>query len=525
MKRGRISRVMNRLAWCVLGAAFASAAGPRVCAAQSADKIITAFVRASGGAKTMKKIRSANWQGTIEAPGKTESGEFTLLTSAPGEFYREFVFGPEQIAEACNAASCWSKSGKGNLFTLFGATEKREQATGKYLNFALADYKRLKIQATLAGTENVDGRAADAVVLQIPPGETRRVYFDRATHLIVKEIIEPAEAPAAEEKAAGALAKTSSAGSPDAEEEISYADYRPVQGIMEPFQITIRRGAQAFQIAVVNISFNASVNASAFAFPNLSKKPLPDIPALLATVDANQKKIDEIQKDYACMKREEEDRVNGKGQVTKRKLTVYQISYIKGHDVARKIEEDGKPLSEAEQQKEDARIQKEVARYNKEAAEPKKKSDDDVGIADFLKVDRFTNPRWERFRGQDVVVFDFAPNPDYEPKKMAEKVIHDLVGTVWIDPQAQDVARLEARFNKSFKVGGGLVASLQPGSAFQFEQSLINNEVWLPSYDEVHVGVKVLLFKKLRVDVVDRYYNYQRFHVSTEEKVGQLKQP
>lgn len=523
MKGGRISRVL-RLACCVLGATFFVLAGPRVCAAQSADKLITAFVRASGGAKAMKKLRSSNWQGTAKAQGEAESGEFTLLTSAPGEFYREFVFGAEQFTEACNTSSCWSENGTDNLYTLFGAMEKREQATGKYLNFALADYKRLKIRATVAGTENVDGRVADVVVLQIPPGETRCVYFDRATHLIVKEIIEPAEAPAAEEKPAGALAKTSSAGSLGAEEEISYADYRPVQGIMEPFQMNIRRGAQAFKIAVVSISFNTSVNASAFAFPSLSRKPLPHIPALLKAVDANQKKIDEIQKDYACMKREKEEKVDGRGQVTKRKVTVYQISYIKGHEVARKIEVDGRPLSEAEQQKEDARIQKEVARYNKEAAEPKKKSDDDVGISDFLKVDRFTNPRWERFRGQDVVVFDFGPNPDYNPKKLAEKVIYDLVGTVWIDPRARDVVRLEARFDKSFKVGGGMVASLQPGSAFQFEQSLINNEVWLPSYDEVHVGAKIFVFKKLRVDVVDRYYGYQKFHVSTEEKVGQLKQ-
>lgn len=196
---------------------------------------------------------------------------------------------------------------------------------------------------------------------------------------------------------------------------------------------------------------------------------------------------------------------------------------MNGHEMARKIETDGKPLSADEQKKEDERVQKELDRYSKETARPRKKNDDDVGISDFLHVDRFTNPRWERFRGQDVVVFDFGPNPDYKPKKLVEKLIYDLLGTVWVDPQAQDVARLEARFDNSFKIGGGMLASLQKGSAFEFEQSLVNNEVWLPSYDEIHVGAKLLMLKTFRDDEIDHYYGYQRFHVSTKEKIGPPK--
>lgn len=499
-----------------------------LCLAQSADKIINASVRAIGGAKALQKVRSTDWEGTVRESNRAEAGEFALITAAPGEFYREFVFGPEQTVEACNASSCWGEEGGGNLYTLFGAEEKRAEATGHYLNFALANYKKLKIYARVAGTENVDGKPTDVIELTIPPGEKRRVYFDRESHLIVKEIIEAAAAPVTEEKTAGAVSKVTSAGSFGGEEEIGYADYREVQGIREPFQLTIQQNGRTFQVSVERISFNTAVNASSFQFPNLSKKPLPDIPALLTAVDKNQKQIDEIQKDYACMKLEEEDSVNGKDETTKRTTTLYQISYLHGNEMARKIEVDGKPLSAAEQQKEDERIQKEAARYEKEAAEPKnenKKNDDDVGVSDFLRISRFTNPRWERFRGQDVVVFDFGPNPDYKPKKLTEKLIYDLVGTVWVDPQAQDVARLEARFDNSLKLAGGMLATLQKGSAFQFEQSRVNNEVWLPSYDEIHIGAKILLLKTFRANVIDHYYDYQKFHIATQQKIGAPKKP
>ncbi len=494
---------------------------PRACFAQSAGKIIEASVRALGGAKAMQGIRSTDWEGTIRDSNGTDTGEFTLITAAPGEFYREFALGSEQIAEACNASSCWGEEGSGNLYTFFGAEEKRAEATGRYLNFALANYKKLKIQASYSGTENVDGKPADVVELTIPPGEKRRVYFDRATHFIVKETIEAAEAPPSDAKSTGQLSKVSIAASFGGAEEIDYADYRAVQGVMEPFQLTIQQDGRTFQVAINRISFNTTATPSTFEVPNLSKKPLPDIAALLTAVDKNQKQIDEIQKNYGCMKLEEEDSVNGKGEITKRATTLYQISYMHGNEMDRKIETDGKPLSAAEQQKEDARLQKEAARYDKEAADPNpKKNDDEVGISDFLRVSRFTNPRWERFRGQDVVVFDFGPNPNYIPKKLVDKLIYDLVGTVWVDPQAQDIARLEARFDNSFKIGGGVLASLQKGSAFQFEQSRVNNEVWLPSYDEVHFGAKLLLVKTFRVNVIDHYYDYQKFHVGTEQKIA-----
>ena len=153
----------------------------------------------------------------------------------------------------------------------------------------------MKIYARFSGTGDVDGKPADVLELTIPPGEKRRVYFDRESHFIVKEIIEAAAAPLTEEKAAGPVSKVALAGSFGGEEEITYADYREVQGVREPFQLTIQQNGRTFQVSVERVSFNTAVNASSFQFPNLSKKPLPDIPALLTAVDKNQKQIDEIQ--------------------------------------------------------------------------------------------------------------------------------------------------------------------------------------------------------------------------------------
>ena len=152
-----------------------------------------------------------------------------------------------------------------------------------------------------------------------------------------------------------------------------------------------------------------------------------------------------------------------------------------------------------------------------------KKEDDDPGIEVFLRACQFVNPRRERFRGQDVLVFDFEPNPEFKAHKLAEKVVQKLAGVVWIDEKSHDVARLEAYFVGDFKLAGGMLANLQRGTSFVFEQAFTNNEVWLPTYAEVHVGVRVLLVKGFKVNAVIRYSDYQRFNVESISTLGKPK--
>ena len=63
------------------------------------------------------------------------------------------------------------------------------------------------------------------------------------------------------------------------------------------------------------------------------------------------------------------------------------------------------------------------------------------------------------------------------------------------------------------KVGGGLVGSLAKGSNFVFEQQKINDEVWLPSYAEVHVSGRIV-FVHLKQNFIDRFSNYKKFGTS-----------
>src|SRR6202789_4260228 len=106
---------------------------------------------------------------------------------------------------------------------------------------------------------------------------------------------------------------------------------------------------------------------------------------------------------------------------------------------------------------------------------------------------------------------------------MMEKIITKLGGVIWIDEKALDVARLDAFFVSDVKIAGGLLANVEKGTRIILEQEFVNNEVWLPTYQEVHVDVKFLMVKGIRADESTRYSDYQKFNVNTIQTIEKPK--
>jgi hypothetical protein len=393
------------------------------------------------------------------------------------------------------------------------------EAAGQYYNSRLVNAKKNKLGVAYVGHASVRGKDALQIEITTPSAIKREVFFDPQTHLILKEAA-----------AIGGI-----------DEEALYDDYRPVNGINGPsgfklpYKIALRRGNDSYDIAVTRAAVNVAVGERVFDFPKKSQVQLPDLKALFKEIDNNQKAIDKLKENYAGTRAEEETEYDKTGKVTKHEQKEYSFFYLNGDEVSTLTKKDGKPLGAEEQRKENEKTQKEIQEIQKkqekqEANEEKakeegkeKKEDDDVGIETFLLVSQFVNPRRERFRGQDVLVFDFEPNPDFKPHKLVEKVVHQLAGVVWIDEKAHDVARLEAYFVGDFRFGGGIIANLQKGTSFTFEQAFVNNEVWLPTYEEAHLGVRVLLLKGFKVNAVTRYSDYKKFNVDSVAAIGKPK--
>src|SRR6266852_3620775 len=479
---------------------------------QESGKIVEQYVKAAGGSKALSKIQTLTIEGAFTSDdGKM--GTYTLDTKLPNRYYSELMAGEKNLIEAYNGKSAWHQNAGGELGTLVGPEGMQLEAAAQYYNSRLLNLKKSKIALAFVGHAQVRGRDAMQVEITTANGVKRQIFFALQTHLIVKE--------------------AATVGGVD--EEIFYDDYRTIDSVKLPHKIELHRGSDKYDISVTRAVINGTVGERVFDFPKKSQVQLPDLKALFKEIDDNQKAIDKIKENYAGARSEEETQFDKTGKIAKRELSEFTFFYLSGNEVSTLVKKDGKPLSEEEQKKENEKVQKEIQDIQKrdakkEAKEEKakeegkeKKDDDDVGIETFLRACEFVNPRRERFRGQDVLVFDFEPNPEFKPRKLAEKVVHELAGVVWIDEKAHDVARLEAYFVGDFRFGGGVIANLQKGTSFVFEQAYINNEVWLPTYEEAHVGVRVLLVKTFKVNEVTRYSDYKKFNVESIAAIAKPK--
>lgn len=163
-----------------------------------------------------------------------------------------------------------------------------------------------------------------------------------------------------------------------------------------------------------------------------------------------------------------------------------------------------------------------TAREESRKDEPPDPEGPDFTISDVLRASRLSHSRREQFRGREVIVFDFEPDPAFKPKNLFESLARKVSGAVWIDAESLQVARLEGRLIDSVKFGGGIFGAIKPGPMFVFEQALVNQEVWLPTYSEFNIAARAV-FVGLRFNQVVRYGNYKRFNVDAERE--KLKPP
>jgi hypothetical protein len=235
--------------------------------------------------------------------------------------------------------------------------------------------------------------------------------------------------------------------------------------------------------------------------PEDAVRPLPDIPALMRAVEANERRSEAVEKDYLFRSVVTEEASDSHGGVKKTETSEYDVFWLEGVPVRRMMKKNGKELSAEEQKKENERIDKEVAKAKEKRAKADEKGkatdprgNDEVTVSRLLELGSFTNARWEQLHGRDVVAVDFAGDPKAKTKNRFEDVIRDMVGTAWMDEQDKVLVKAQGHFVNNFKIGGGMVVNIQKGTSFSMEQRKINDEVWLPETIEAQGSFRALLF-------------------------------
>jgi hypothetical protein len=476
------------------------------------DKVVSDYLKAAGGKKRASGIKDATYEWMIEGKDVGAAGALTQV-KWPSSSRVSVTNSGVEITRGVSARSAWMRGRDGNLRTLTDSEAGSAKLQSALDASRMVDYKKLNVLVRTVAFDETGSEPAYVLEFSTKDGARLRYWFGAQSKLLLKTLDE--------------VRGTTTL----------FKDYRAENGTLEPHRLEITtRDKDALTLLLKSARYNTGLSDSLFDPPSAET---PDIAKLLKEVEENQREIDERVSDYAFTEKRTEREINDKGEVKKEKVTVYEIYPLPGGGAIYKvISEDGVPISAERAAKQDKKIAEDVAKYEAERqkkeqkkkeeteknngqAVKKKDDDDDVELAVFLRACEFVSPRREKLRDREAVVFDFRPRPGFKPRTMAENIVTKLAGVVWIDPVDKTVIRLEAKLAQSFKVGGGLVASIRPGSAFAFEQTRMSDGVWLPRLVQVNFAAKIFLLKSMEANETQEFSNYRRFNTEASDyKLG-----
>jgi hypothetical protein len=214
----------------------------------NAEKILARYVDATGGPDAYEKVSNRVTKSTLEMPAQGISMEMTIYHSRPSSFYalvESELTG--KIERGTDGETAWEKTVMMGPRILEG--QEREDLIRQATFDHLVRWKELYETAEAAGTEEVDGRPCDNVVLTPKGGKAQTYSFDRESGLLTKVSL-TVESPM------GMIPV------------VTYMeDYREVEGLLMPFRSRVESLGQERLLTVNSVEQNVELPAGRFDIP------------------------------------------------------------------------------------------------------------------------------------------------------------------------------------------------------------------------------------------------------------------
>jgi hypothetical protein len=268
-----------------------------------------------------------------------------------------------------------------------------------------------------------------------------------------------------------------------------------------------------------NISSLANLKPDAKG--NFSQEQMQQLFRVVADKDIeNDKRL----RDYTYVERDDEHKLDGKGQIKSSEVKTYEVMELYGEQVQRLIEKDDKPLDPKEAAKEEEKIQKVIDKRKDESDEARRKREDKENkdrehdrefVREVADAYNFHLAGTESLSGRDAWVIDAEPRSGYEPHMKDAKFLPKFRFRAWIDKADAQWAKLDIECIDTVSVGLFL-ARIHKGSRIVIEQTRVNDEVWLPLHVSLKVDARIALLKEFDEEQDLTFRDYKKFRAKTK---------
>jgi len=199
--------------------------------------------------------------------------------------------------------------------------------------------------------------------------------------------------------------------------------------------------------------------------------------------------------------------------------------------VGRVIFKNGKPLTAAEQEREDEKLRvllknpDRLDAFQKEEFSHRESMRKMIAAFPEAFICQYADTE-QRGPYRGMIRVKFHPRPQYVPPSMELRPLQGMRGYAWIDPVSARLVRIDARFFRDVNFGWGILGSIQRGGGIMLEQRHVDGKRWAISELALHYNKRVLLMKT-RVDSVTKTYEFRHLpdDVTLQKGLEELLDP
>jgi hypothetical protein len=177
---------------------------------------------------------------------------------------------------------------------------------------------------------------------------------------------------------------------------------------------------------------------------------------------------------YTYDKRALLEELDADGRVTKSIEKLYKVVLIGGLPFPKLVKVQGRDLSPAELEKQNKREEKFRQKITQVDVKEKARKKEAWISKELVDKFDFTVTKRESVEGRPTLVLVFVPTAAVtSSKSMEDKVLGRVVGTIWIDEQDFEIAKVETKLRGSLSLGWlGMIGSLS-----KFDMTLIRQRM------------------------------------------------
>jgi hypothetical protein len=235
---------------------------------------------------------------------------------------------------------------------------------------------------------------------------------------------------------------------------------------------------------------------------------------------ANYKK----ERDYTYIDRVVENQFDGKGAIKSSDSKTYEITELYGEQIQKLVAKDDKPLSEKDAAKENERIEKltdkrknesDEERTKRQAEEEKLRQKNREFVREVGDAYDFHLVGSELLNGRDTWVISGEPRAGFQANVKEAQMLSKFHGRLWIDKSDMQLVKMDAEALDTVSFGW-VLARIHKGTRLVFQQTRVNDEVWLPQHLTFKFDARVALFKAYNQEDEETFRDYKKFRATTK---------